>query len=103
MQQENRWRILWPGLSIKDRESIYLCRAIKSRMFHGVFLSLGQQLKRCKHHSNDLRCGSSPHDGAFLICYFENDFQFDRDAKWKACDAIDQAARVLPFSENVLQ
>src|ERR1700730_6778697 len=58
MQQENRWRILWPGLSVKDRDSIYLCRAIKSRMFHGVFLSLSKKLKRWEHyrkHQHDSR------------------------------------------------
>src|SRR5436853_3653279 len=38
-----------------------------------------------------------------LSCHFENDFQLDRSAKRKACDAIHQAARALVFSEDVLQ
>src|SRR6266581_1293586 len=33
----------------------------------------------------------------------ENDFQLDRGAERKACDAIHQAARALVSSENVLQ
>src|ERR1700730_9565886 len=47
MQQEERRRVLRAGLSVKDGEPIYLCRAIKSRVFHRTFLSLGlgQQLK----------------------------------------------------------
>src|SRR5437763_4453789 len=39
----------------------------------------------------------------FLPRHLENDFQLDRGAERKACDAIHQAARVLVFSENVLQ
>src|SRR5207302_7868448 len=35
--------------------------------------------------------------------HLENDFQLDRGAEWKACDAIHQAARALVFSEDVLQ
>src|SRR5438445_2646153 len=38
-----------------------------------------------------------------LPCYLENDFQLDRGAERKACDAIHQAARALVFSEDVLQ
>src|SRR5438132_11187257 len=38
-----------------------------------------------------------------LPCYLENDFQLDRGAERKACDAIHQAARALVSSENVLQ
>ena len=41
MQQEKRWRIFRAGLSVKDGETIYLHGAIKSRMFHESFLSLG--------------------------------------------------------------
>ncbi len=54
MQQEKRWRVFRPGLSVKDGESIYLYRAIKSRVFHGTFLSLGvgRQVKYCEHHRN---------------------------------------------------
>src|SRR5439155_12236370 len=61
VQKENRRRILRASLSIKDREPIYLCRAIKSRVFHGTFLSLGlgEQLKRCEHHSGG--AGNKPH------------------------------------------
>ena len=44
MQQEKRRRVFRAGLSVKDGEPIYLCRAIKSRVFHGTFLSLGEQL-----------------------------------------------------------
>ena len=33
----------------------------------------------------------------------ENHFELDRGAQRKACDAIHQAARVLVFSEDVLQ
>src|SRR5262249_36274956 len=35
--------------------------------------------------------------------HLENDFQLDRGAERKACDAIHQAARTLVFSEDVLQ
>src|SRR5947209_9322734 len=35
--------------------------------------------------------------------HLENDFQLDRCAERKACDAIHQAARTLVFSEDVLQ
>src|SRR5258705_13295875 len=35
--------------------------------------------------------------------HLENDFQLDRGAEWKACDAINQAAGALVFSEDVLQ
>src|SRR6266851_9408037 len=41
MQQQKRRRVFGAGLSVKDGELIYLCRAIKSRVFHGTFLSLG--------------------------------------------------------------
>src|SRR5258705_2109894 len=41
VQQEKRRRVFRPGLSVKDGESIYLYRAIKSRVCHGTFLSLG--------------------------------------------------------------
>src|SRR5438270_5733590 len=52
MQQEKSGRVFRAGLSIKDGEPIYLCRAIKSRVFHGTALFLGEQLKRCDHHRN---------------------------------------------------
>jgi len=35
--------------------------------------------------------------------HLENDFQLDWGTERKACDAIHQAARVLLFSEDVLQ
>ena len=41
MQQEKRRRVFRAGLSVKDGEPVYLCRAITSRVFHGTFLSLG--------------------------------------------------------------
>jgi hypothetical protein len=52
VQQQKGWRVFRPGLSIKDGEAIYLYRAIKSRVFHGTFLSLGvgRKLKYCEHH-----------------------------------------------------
>jgi len=55
VQQEKRRRIFRAGLSAEDRESVNLDRAIKSRVFHGTFLSLslGHQLKRCEHHENN--------------------------------------------------
>src|ERR1700694_335828 len=45
---------------------------------------------------------ATEHCSATLPCHFENDFQFDRRAERKACDAIHQTARVLVFSEDVL-
>src|ERR1700722_14900714 len=41
VQQEERRRVFRAGLSVEDGEPIDLCRAIKSRVFHGTFLSLG--------------------------------------------------------------
>src|ERR1700733_3075566 len=35
--------------------------------------------------------------------HLENHFQLDRRAEWEACDAIYEAARILFFSENLLQ
>jgi hypothetical protein len=40
-QQEQRRRIFRAGLSVKDRETIDLCRAIENWVFHGTFLSVG--------------------------------------------------------------
>ena len=34
MQQQKRRRVFRAGLSVKDGEPIYLCRAIKSRVLH---------------------------------------------------------------------
>jgi len=45
VKQEKRRRVFRAGLSIEDGEPIYLRRSIKNRMFHGMFLSLGEQLK----------------------------------------------------------
>src|SRR5438093_13521962 len=59
VQQEKRRRVFRTGLSIKDGEPIYLYRAIKSRVFHGTFLVLGQQLDGCEHHSGG--AGNEPH------------------------------------------
>ena len=52
VEQEKRWRVFRPGLSLNDGESISLYRAIRSRVLHGTFLSLGvgRQLKYCEHH-----------------------------------------------------
>src|SRR5882762_892186 len=54
VQQEKRWRVFRTGLSVKDGESIYLYRAINSRVFQGAFLSLrmGRRLKYCEHQRN---------------------------------------------------
>src|SRR5580704_3385589 len=54
VQQEKRRGVFWPGLSVKDGESIYLYRAIKSRVFHGALLALrvGRHLKYCEHHKD---------------------------------------------------
>ena len=41
VQQKKCRRVFRTGFSVKDGESIYLYRAIKSRVFHGTFLSLG--------------------------------------------------------------
>jgi hypothetical protein len=51
VQQEKRWRVFRAGLSVKNGESIYLYRVMKSRVFHGTFLSLGvgQRLTYCEH------------------------------------------------------
>src|SRR5215831_9555069 len=46
---------------------------------------------------------ASPRFRLVLPRHLENDFQLDRGAERKACDAIRQAARVLVFSEDVLQ
>jgi len=47
VQQQKHGRIFRAGLSVEDGQSVYLDRAIKSRMFHEAFLSLGlgQKLK----------------------------------------------------------
>src|SRR6266850_1484227 len=39
----------------------------------------------------------------YLPHHLENDFQLNRRAERKACDAIHYAGRILVFSENVLQ
>jgi hypothetical protein len=52
VQQENRRRIFRAGLAVKDRETIDLNGAIRSAVFHGMFLSLGpsRELKYCEDH-----------------------------------------------------
>src|SRR5438270_10245538 len=66
----------------------------------------GQPLcKRWRAHlsaSCDTKSGV-PWNVPFLPRHLENDFQLDRGAERKACDAIYQAARALVFSEDVLQ
>src|SRR6266513_1519566 len=66
----------------------------------------GQPLcKRWRAHlsaSCDKKSGI-PWNVPFLPRHLENDFQLDRGAERKACDAIHQAARALVFSEDVLQ
>src|SRR5438477_12891984 len=46
-----------------------------------------------------VRCMTEP----FLIRHLKNHFQFNRRSEWKAGNAINQAARVLVFSEDALQ
>src|SRR6266566_6349234 len=61
--------------------------------------------KRWRAHlsvSCDTKSGV-PWNVPFLPRHLENDFQLDRGAERKACDAIYQAARALVFSENGLQ
>src|SRR5467141_1092669 len=63
VQQEKRRRVFRTGFSVKDGESIYLYRAIKSRVFHGTFLSLGlrsqvkwsERHRKQKCHAEDLQ------------------------------------------------
>src|SRR5438105_9171369 len=66
----------------------------------------GQPLcKRWRAHlsaSCDKKSGI-PWNVPFLPRHLENDFQLDRGAERKACDAIHQAARALVFSKDVLQ
>ena len=54
VQQKKRRRVFRTGFSVKDGESIYLYRAINSRVFQGAFLSLRMdwQLKYCEHQRN---------------------------------------------------
>jgi hypothetical protein len=100
VQQEKRRRVFRSGLSVKDGEPIYLCRAIKRQVFHGTFLSLG--LGQLVHAE---RCAAvGPYiTEPLLPRHLENDFQLDRGAERKACDAIHQAARALVFAEDILQ
>src|SRR5260370_15445137 len=72
VQQQKRRRVFGAGLSVKDGESIYLCRAIKSRVFHGTFLSLGlgQQLK-CGDRVNGLCRGSAERERESLHARIE--------------------------------
>src|SRR6185369_10557537 len=54
VQQKKRRRVLRTGFSVKDGESIYLYRAINSRVFQAVLLSLrmDRELKYCEHQRN---------------------------------------------------
>src|SRR5476649_147926 len=78
VQQEKRRRVFRAGLSVKNRQSIDLFRAIKSRVFHGGFLSINlgerEQFKRKREHQN-LRYNSLLHDRASLIRHFKNHVQ----------------------------
>jgi hypothetical protein len=62
MQQEQRWRVCGTGLPVKDGEPIYLCRAIKSWVLHGTFLSLGlgQRLSPTEHSGFNTLLDESP-------------------------------------------
>lgn len=57
MQQEKRRPVFRASLSVKDREPIYLYRAIERWVFHGTFpsVNLGRQLDWCKHVRNHQR------------------------------------------------
>jgi hypothetical protein len=46
-------------------------------------------------------CFEFPAIAALLPGHFENQFQLDRSAEWKACDAA-PAGKGFLFSENVL-
>ena len=54
MQQQKHWCIFRPALSVKDGETVYLDGAIKSRMVHEAFLSLGlgEKRRRGEHQTN---------------------------------------------------
>src|SRR5260370_27997889 len=54
MQQKKCRRVFRTGFSVKDGEPICLYRAINSRVFQGVFLSLRMywRLKYCEHQRN---------------------------------------------------
>src|SRR5439155_10071244 len=54
---------------------------------------------------NECCCARFSHCSGNNEClpHLENDFQLDRRAERKACDAIHQTARAFVFSENVLQ
>src|SRR6266436_5546700 len=54
VQQKKRRRVARTGFSVKDGETIYMYRAINSRVFQGTFLSLrmGRHLKYCEHQRN---------------------------------------------------
>ena len=57
VQQQKRWRVLRPGLPVKDRETVDLFRAIDSLVIHGMFPSLGSspRLQRYEHHATHRR------------------------------------------------
>src|SRR5436305_11822119 len=63
---------------------------------------LGKRWRAHRSVSCDKKSGV-PLNVPFLPRHLENDFQLDRGAERKACDAIHQAARALVFSEDVLQ
>ena len=55
---------------------------------------------------SETRGDSSPlheHDKDTPLVLDELRHQLDRDAEWQTCDAVDRAARVLLFSENLLE
>jgi hypothetical protein len=62
------------------------------------FMSTGSPIVGCVV----VMCFEFPAIAALLPGHFENQFQLDRSAEWKACDAVHQPARVFLFSENVL-
>src|SRR5260370_12283281 len=81
----------------------------EASLLRGAFGCKGRQ--RWAGHGRSLLVSDWPLAGrcswgqrsAPLCRHLENDFQLDRSAERKACDAIHQAARALVFSEDISQ
>src|SRR5947209_11624602 len=81
----------------------------EARLLRGAFGCKGRQ--RWAGHGRSLLVSDWPLAGGYswgqrsapLCRHLENDFQLDRSAERKACDAIHQAARALVFSEDISQ
>src|SRR4249919_582090 len=106
MQQEQRGRILGASLSVEDGQPVYCYCAIQGRVVHGTLLSVGfRQRMKCMQHDNNCHDDDTAdvNMSAAHLLYLEDDFQFDRSAKWKAGYAVHQSARILVLSKNDLQ